>query len=237
MNLLERSRAIATEVSELAALRAIADQAEAVRSRATQFENELAKLRLVAGCIRQLRGRGVRVDAEIATVAGVRQFIDALLHAVNADPAAILEIRDVQPRILSPLGKISASLQNAANQGWARQVGQRLPAVSGALLEALARVPALRPKVEHFRVLREQARARSATAPLTQAEFDRMDILIEQCNRAWRDLDAEGIPQDVLVFFREAANARGASLSMLKSDVLAWLEKYGLMDAFGIHIR
>lgn len=237
MNLLERSRVIASEVSELAALKAIADQAEAVGTRAAQFEKELAKLRLSAGCIRQLQGRGVRVEVEVKAAPGVRQFIEALLRAVNADPAAVLEIRDVQPRILSPLSKISASLADAANQGWARQVGQRLPAVSNALLEALARVPALRPKVEHFQALREQARARSASAPLTEAEFDRMDTLVAQCNRAWRDLDAEGIPQDVLVFFREAANPRGANLSLLNSVVLAWLDKHDLVDAFGIRVR
>ena len=237
MTLLERSEQLSAEVVEINALAAIAHQAEAVRSRAMQFESALAELRLSAGSVQQLRDRRIGVEAEVQAAAGVRHFLSQLLDAVNADPAAIVGVKDVQPRMLGPLGKIASSLQEAANQAWGRYVRQQLPAVSGDLLDALSRVPALRPKAEHFRGLRDRALASAARAPSKAAEFDVIEVLIAQCNEAWRDLDARDIPQDVLVLFREAATPRGASLSRLTPSVLAWLEEHQLAEAFGIRIR
>ncbi|MBF9235120.1 hypothetical protein [Microvirga alba] len=237
MTLLERSEQLSVEVGEINALGAIAHQAEAIRSRATQFENVLAELRLCAGSARQLRDRGIEIEAEVQAVAGVRHFLSQLLDAVTADPAAILGAKDIQPKMLVPLGKIASSLQEAANQAWGRYVRQRLPAVSSDLLDALNRVPALRPKVEHFRGLRDRALASAARTPSKAAEFDVMEVLTTQCNEAWRDLDARDIPQDVLVLFREAATPRGAGLSKLTPSVLTWLEEHRLAEAFGIRIR
>ena len=235
--MLERSEQLAAEVVEINALGAIAHQAEAIRSRATQFEEALAELRLRAGSARQLRDRGMGVEAEVQAAVGVRHSLSQLLDAVTADPAVILGAKDIQPKMLAPLGRIAASLQEAANQAWGRYVRQRLPAVSGDLLDALSRVPALRPKVEDFRGLRDRALTSAARAPSKAAEFDVMEVLIAQCNEAWRDLDARDIPQDVLVFFREVTAPRGASLLRLTPTVLAWLEEHGLVEAFGIRIR
>lgn len=237
MTLLDRSEQLTAEVVEVTTLSAIAGQAEAIRTRATQFENALTEFRLSAESVRQLRDRGIGVEGEVQAAAGVRHFLSQLLDAVTADPATILAAKDIQPKMLVPLGRIATNLQEAANQAWGRYVQQQLPAVSGDLLDALSRVPDLRPKVESFRGLRNRALVSATRAPSKAAEFDVMEVLVAQCNEAWRELDARNIPQDVLVLFREAATPRGASVSKLTPAVLAWLQEHGFVEAFGIRIR
>jgi hypothetical protein len=237
MNLLDRSETLASEIKDLEKLGAIADQAEAIRSRAAQFETALGTLRISAGSARQLRQHGVQVEADTSSAQGVSHFIGQLLEAVKADPAAILSAKDVQPKMLGPVGKLATSVQNGADQAWARHIRQQLPAVSTELLDALSRVTALRPKVEHFRGLRDQALSAGARAPTKEAEFDVAKVLISQCDQAWRELDAEGIPKEVLSFFRAAASLRGADLASLKPEVLTWLQGHSLVDAFGIRTR
>ena len=236
MNLLERSEKLAAVVVEINALAAIADRAEAIRSRATQFESALDELRLSAGSARHLRDRGVAVECELKA-AGVRHFLSQLLGEVNADPAAILAAKDIHPKMLAPLAKIASILQEAADQAWRRHVRQQLPEVRGDLLDALTRVPALRSKVERFRVLRERALAGSERTPTTDAEFNAVELLVKHCNQAWRELDSEGIPKEVLIFLREAATPRGASLSKLTPTIVSWLEANNLAEAFGVRIR
>ena len=237
MNLIERSGKLATDVVEIKALNAVAGQAEAIRTRAAQFEEALGVLRLSAGSARKLRERNISLEAETQPAAGIAHFVGQLFDAVKDDPAAILAAQDVQPKILGPLGKLSSHLQNAADQAWGRHIRQQLPSVSVELLDALGRVPALRPKVEHFRSLRDRATSLGARAPTKDADFDVAAVLIDQCNTAWRELDAEGIPKDLLQFFREAAGPLGANIGRLSPTVIAWLEQHRLTEAFGIRIR
>lgn len=237
MNLLERSEKLASEIVEINALGAIAGQAEAIRSRASQFETALATLRLSAGSARLLRGHGVQFDVDVQSADGVGHFLGQLLEAVSADPAAALATRDIQPKMLAPLAKLAASVQAAADQAWLRHIRSQLPAVNTDLLDALARVPALRMKVEHFRGLRNRALTIGEKAPTKDAEFEVAQALILQCSEAWSDLDAEGIPKAVITFFREAASPLGAKLSALTPEVLSWLQEHALVDAFGIRTR
>jgi hypothetical protein len=237
MTLLERSERLSIDVAEISALGAIASQAEGIRSRAVQFEEALAKLRLSSESARQLRGRGVEVEFEVKSAEGIRHFLNQLLSSISKEPSVILETKDIQPKILTPLNKISVSLQQSSDRAWHGHVQAQLPRLSNDLLNVLVRLPALRRKVESFRELIDGVSAKAARAPMKDSEYDAAELLIGKCRQAWDDLDAKDLPQNVLNFFKEATSTQGANLSRLTPDVVNWLEQHKLLEAFGVRVR
>ena len=236
LNLFERSEQLEKDVAEIRTLRAVADRAEAIGTRASQFENALAELRLSVGKARLLQDRGVNVELVVQSQ-GVRHFLRELQSKVADDPATILAARDIQPKMLRPIENDTSAIQESADKAWREYVRQQMPEVGNEFLEALSRIPGLRSKVEHFRGLKDQALRRGERAPASDEDFDLIRELSRQCRQAWQELDAEDMPQEALVLFREAATAQGASLSSLTPAVLAWLTAHGLADALGIRVR
>ena len=232
MNLFERSEQLAGDVVEINALRAVANQAEAIRSRASQFEKVLAALRLSSGSARLLHDQGVNVEFRLEAQ-GVRHFLKELHGKVADDPAAVLAVKDISPKMLKPIERDSAAIREAADKAWGNYVRKHMSGVSNELLEGLSRVPKLRSKVERLQSLKYQALRRGERAPSSAAEFDLIRKLGRQFYQAWQELDAQDMPKEVLNLFREAATVQGAALSSLTPKVLAWLNSHGLTDTLG----
>jgi len=153
MTLIERSRAFANTATELDGLRKAANLVSAVGSRATQLESSMAMLRLAAEQLRLLREQDVTVTVDLTPAAGFAHNLAALQTATAADPAAITA-PEVSSRTLTPLGTFTKTVSDACKEAWRAHVMASLPRVGTDLISVLARIPALRSKVDRFRTLR-----------------------------------------------------------------------------------
>lgn len=236
MSLIERAERLSADIDEIRTLNAIAHQAEAIFSRASQFEDVLKKIRLYAGSACLLQDRGINVVFVIQTQ-GILHFLRELQEKIADDPSAVLKETGIQQKMLIPIEKAASAIREAADIAWSEYVKQQLPIVGNELVGALSRIPGLRSKVGNFQHLRDQTLDGSSRAPSNDEVFNRTLKLVQQCQQAWKELDAEDIPQEVLVLFREAASSQGADLSSLTPVVLDWLTAHGLVDTLGIRIR
>ena len=236
MTLIERSRAFATTATELDGLQKAADLVSAVGSRATQLESALAKLRLAAEQLRALREQGVAVPVDLSPAAGFVHYLSDLQAATAADPAAITA-PEASARTLNPLGTFTKSIGDACKQAWEAHVTASLPRVGTDLIPVLARVPALRAKVEHFRTQQASAQAFAKTLPSGAADVDLFRRTAADCHAAWHALDAAGIPPRVTQFLRAATSDAGAALDSLDQEVTNWLAAQDLRRSFVIRAR
>jgi hypothetical protein len=236
MTLIERSRAFATTATELDGLRKAASLVSAVGSRATQLESSLANFRLVAGQLRLLREQGVAVTVDLSPAAGFAHYLAALQAATAANPAAITA-PEVSARTLTPLGTFTKTISDACEGAWRAHVTASLPRVGTDLIPVLARVPALRAKVERFQRQQASAKAFAERLPRSASEVDAFRRTAADCQTAWDALDAEGIPPRVTQFLRAATSEVGAGLDSLDQEVTGWLAAQDLGRSFVIRAR
>lgn len=236
MSLVERSTAFAAIATELDGLRKAASLVTAVGSRATQFETALAKLRVVSGQLRLLREQGVSVVAEMGSAAGFSHHLTELKAAVAADPSAATA-PEVGLKTFTPLGTFTKTISDACETAWRAHVTAGLPRVGTDLIPVLARVPALRAKVERFRTLQASAKAFAETLPSAATDVDAFRRTAADCHAAWDALDAEGIPPRVTQFLRAATSEAGAGLDSLDTEVIDWLAAQDLGRSFVIRAR
>lgn len=236
MTLIERSRAFATDVTELDRLQKTADLVSAVGSRAEQLEFSLAKLRLAVGQLRMLRERGVAVTVDLSPSAGFAHHLANLADAAAADPAAVTA-PEVKTRTLNPLGTFTKTITDSCKEAWGAHVKARLPRVGTDLIPVLARVPALRAKVERFRTLQASAQDFAETLPTGAGDVEAFHRTAADCQAAWDALDAEAIPPRVMQFLRAATSEAGAGLDSLDQEVTDWLEVQDLCRSFVVRTR
>ncbi|MER2507994.1 MAG: hypothetical protein ABTQ27_04450 [Amaricoccus sp.] len=236
MTFIERSRAFATTATELDGLRRAANLVSAVGSRATQLESSLATFRLAAGQLRLLREQGVAVTVDLSPAAGFVHYLAALQAATAADPAAITA-PEVSARTLAPLGAFTKTISDACEGAWRAHVTESLPRVGTDLIPVLARVPALRAKVERFQKQQNAAKAFADTLPQGAAAIDTFRRTAADCHAAWDALDAEGIPPRVTQFLRAATSEVGADLDSVDQEVTNWLAAQDLDRSFVIRAR
>jgi hypothetical protein len=234
MTLIERSATFADSAKDLDALKKSANLVAAVGTRAQMFETALANLRLTAGQFALLRRQGVAVDADLSSVGGFVHHLSVLKAASMVDPSILTEDA---PKTLTPLRAFTTALSEACAKAWRGYVDGKLPRVGADLLPVLAQIPALKARVESFRVLQFTALSKANNLPTGLVEFEALDQAAAACHAAWEALDADSIPVSVTRFLRGATSIAGADIESLTDEVSVWLTAHHLSASFTIRAR
>lgn len=235
MSLIERSMAFAESAKELDGLKKAANLVSLVASRAQQFEAALGGLRLAGGQLTLLKERGLAIDADVSSAVGFAYHLAALKDATIDNPTAVT-ISDVATKTLTPLKAFTGTVTGACAEAWRDHVDASLPRV-GDLVPVLARVPALKTRVESFRTLQAQAHAKADAVPTSVSDIEAFEQAATASHAAWNALDADDIPPSVTRFLRGATSEGGAGLDSLTDEVITWLRAQSLVPSFAIRAR
>ncbi len=236
MTLLDRSRALAADVTELLARKSMADQVKAVAARRQAF-GEARQMVMVSAAKRgALRRRGILDAADITSATALRRSVEAWKGQVAADPSQIVAPNStVQTLIVQPLRSLAKRIDEATAAAWAAHVEDHLPHVARDTLTLRERLPGMKAKVEAFREAYSRASDLAKAVPTSDAGFAQFEARSAACREAWTALEGEALPDDVRRFLHAAGQPGGASINMLLTgETLEWLRSQDLVDHFRI---
>lgn len=236
MTLLDRSRALAADVTDLNARRNMADQVKAVRARREAFE-EVRGLLTVASAKRAALGRhGVDVAMDLGAVQPLIRSLKDWKASIAADPSEIVTpSQTVQSTLIGPIKSLARRIEDRSAQAWSAHVQESLPQVSDETLKLRERLPAMKRKVDHLRETLARAKELAAAPPTSEAGFVQFQTRATACRDAWAELEGEALPDEVRRFLKAASQPAGASIDLLfAGETLDWLQRQGLVDHFRI---
>lgn len=236
--LLDRAAALAAKITSFQALKADATEAEAYANRAKQIRTVAGRLDKSAQGWRRLSQAGVKPDLILTTAGDLATKATDLREKLVEDRTVLQDPPfDLKYDFSDRLAKVSELADAAISKAWRQWVDDEARLSSDEVLTALDAIPQLRGSVRIIRQARQAIAGIAATAPEDpEAAKVQVRALIDAHDKAWADLTADEIPASVLTFIRACAS-EGASLSMLKDDVVNWLDQRGVSDAFRIRIR
>ena len=238
MSMLSRAAKLETSVQELGVLRGLRDQAQALRTRANQFADAHARTQAVIGHCRILVDSRIMKTFSAGSGNALAAYALELKTRVESDPAVILSPDlDIGPRFIQPLKLLMDRLQKDAENQWSEWLEGQIPQIGSALLEILGRISDFRTPIAEVRTKQQHLGSIAKTLPSDQQDIATARTLAEEFTIAWRELNAENLPQEILEFLRDAGTHQGASLSKLTPAVLAYLVEHRLQNSFTVRTR
>lgn len=236
--LLERAAGLADKINRYQQLKAAATEAEKFRTRASQAGQAATLIGQAREAIDRFAAAGIMVDFVPANAEALVEKANALLTIAAENPAGLADPPfNFRYDFADRVSGIAAAANKALTEAWRRHVAENGPGGSDEVLDALARLPQLRPGVARIRRLRDDLAALAANAPSDPtAAVSRLAALVAEHRAAWADLTADGIPRAVIAFIRSCGSEMGAPLSLLTEEVRDWLASRDLLGAFRIRI-
>lgn len=150
-------------------------------------------------------------------------------YEATAEHIIDTNMRGLGDRIEAHCDGLDRRLENA----WEQFLKVERPQSNEQLLDLLGKLPAFSQTVGKIRKL--YAELRHVRRPTTQEHFDNVKDAIEALKNAWATLEANDVPEAVVVFLQHAGS-RGAKLSLLTPEVRAWLKEHGVIDSFAVQL-
>lgn len=238
MSMLSRAAQLGTSVQELGVRQGLRNQAQALRSRANQFAEAHDRVQAVIKHCRILTDNGIAKTFNASAGNALAAYALDLKTRVESDPAVILSPDlDIGPKFLAPLKLLTDRLRKEAEDQWSEWLDAQTPQIGSPLLEILGRIPNFKNPIAAVRTKRQQLTTIAETLPVDQQHIAAARALAQELTVAWRELNAENLPQEILEFLRDAGTHQGASLSKLTPAVLAYLAQYRLENSFTVRTR
>lgn len=231
MSHIEQARELSRKIPELKNLleeNNKLEKYEAYREKLASVTTFLAGLSDIAD---ELRKRGGEVASFKKPVQGVLAGTRRVATAFHEDKSTFLA-PEIASSFWNPLEAMPKKIRVELEKEWEKYVDAKIPASQADILETLSKVPGFAHQAATVRSMCSELRSLGATLPQSDS-FQKLDVLTEQLNQAWSELDGEGLPPTVLDFLKKA-HANGFSLADLDNDVLDWLKKQNLLGHYTI---
>ena len=164
------------------------------------------------------------ISDTLAEVRKLREAYEALPeHIINTN------LRGLEKRIENHCKSLGHRLEKA----WKEFLEDERPQSNEQLLDLLGELPAFSDTVGNIRKLYTQLR--NARRPTTQEDLDKIKDAIARLKNAWATLEANDIPEAVVVFLRKAGSG-GAEIPLLTSQVRGWLKEHDVIDSFAVRL-
>lgn len=232
--LIDRARVLTARIAELQELRNLANEAERLRTRTEQLENPLDALRSLSATWRLLRAQGIRVSLDKPSIALLRSQLDGVSATFHSNPRNILEAnQEIHRRFFIPIQQYPTRLKESLLSAWKEYLEAKRPRVPDDILSILWNITDFRDQVTNIRILNRRVDELSAALPETQGIMEEAERVCSLLTEAWRNLQGDGIPPDVLQFIKKASD-EGSSFEDLTRSVHDWLKSRDLLKRFKI---
>lgn len=232
--LIDQSTQLASKIRQLEDLRRNASHVQGFRTRADQLSGPADALLGLVRVLEVFRQRGIPVDLPVEKAAKLLPHVRALSQKYEEDPASIIQT-DAQLRFTfwNPLREFPREVESALRVAWVSFVTDLLPTGRDDLLAVLARIPSFATQVSVIRQGKLDATRLQQALPQSDQVFTELDTLATRLRQAWNQLQAQEMPESVLIFLR-AASTGTATLQLVTPEVRTWLEQHGLLHAFKV---
>lgn len=235
--LLERASRLAEKIGHYQKLKAAADVADLVRTRADQVGQAAALVAQAREALSRFFAAGISIEYfpanadELSEKARTLRAIAAEAPAGLADPPF-----NVTHEFTHRLRGLATGADGAMREGWRRFIVENSPGGSDDVLDALGKLPQLRAGVTQIRQCRQKIAAIAATPPADPARaVDQLRDLAAEHRAAWTELTSDNLPTAVIMFLRACAGD-GAPVTALTAEVRDWLETRNLLASLRIRI-
>lgn len=161
------------------------------------------------------------------------KLVQSSLTAYKNEPEWIVQNFE-HSKFQSSINKLTSSLNKELLQAWKNYLNRSLPGINSDLLNVLYNIKDFQSTVDQIRQLERQINLEKY--PKYSQEFEYIKNLIQQLNNTWNNLNADNIPDEVLIFLKAAGRNTGASLDLLTPTVKTWLEDHNLSSTLRIRL-
>lgn len=235
--LLERASSLAEKIGRYQKLKAAADAAVLVRTRADQVGQAAALVSLAREALGRFSAAGIAIEYFPANAGELSEKASTLRAIAAEAPAGLANPPfNVAHEFTHRLRGLATAADSAMRDGWRRFIAENSPGGSDEVLEALGKLPQLRAGVTHIRQCRQKIAALAATPPADPARaIDQFRELVAEHRTAWTELTSDNLPAAVIMFLRACAG-EGALVTALTAEVRDWLEARDLLSSLRIRI-
>lgn len=200
------------------------DRKQTLKGWATKLRGQVQVYRLFLRNDIPCEGGSSGISDTVEQVRELRETYEASAeHVINTN------LRGLGQRIDAHCAALDRRLDNA----WQRFLDDERPQSNEQLLDLLGKLPAFSKTVGKIRKL--YANLRRVRRPTNQEEMDKVKGAIAELKNAWTTLEANDVPEAVVVFLQQAGS-RGAKLSLLTPQVRTWLKEHGVADSFAVKL-
>jgi hypothetical protein len=235
--LLERATRLAEKIGRYQKLKAAADVAVLVSTRADQVGQAAALVAQAREALSLFLAAGITVEFFPANADELSEKAKTL-RAIAADaPAGLADPPfNVAHEFTHRLRGLATGADGAMREGWRRFIVENSPSGSDDVLDALGKLPQLRAGVTHIRQCRQKIATLAATLPADPARaVNQLRELAAEHRVAWTELTSDKLPGAVIMFLRACAGD-GAPVTALTAEVRDWLETRDLLASLRIRI-
>jgi len=235
--LLERASGLAEKIGHYQKLKAAANAADLVRTRAEQIGQAAAVLAQAREALLRFSAAGVKIDYFPANADELSEKARTLRAIATEAPAGLADPPfNVLHEFILRLRALATSADSAIREGWRRFAVENSPGGSNEVLDALVKLPQLRAGVIHIRQCRSKIAALADAPPADPARaIGELRELVAEHRAAWAQLTSDNLPDAVILFLR-ACGGEGALVTALTAEVRDWLETRNLLGSLRIRI-
>lgn len=235
--LLERANSLAEKIDRYQKLKAAANAAEIVRTRALQIGQAAALIAQAREAIDRFSAAGVAIEFVPTNADALSERARALRAIAAETPAGLADPPfNIAYEFTERLKGIAVAADAAIQEGWRRYIDANSPGGSDEVLDALGKLPQLSLGVTRIRQCRQKIAALAATPPADPARaVIQLRELVAEHRTAWTELTSDNVPDAVIRFLRACAG-EGAQVAALTLEVRGWLETRDLLGSLRIRI-
>ncbi len=127
------------------------------------------------------------------------------------------------------------SLNKQAFMAWSRYIDNNRPPIQMNLLSTLQNIHGFKENASQIVKLIENMEQLKNDLPKSQATIESVQIISRLIMQAWTTIGAEDIPEEVLIFLKQAASPGGVTLEAFNESIREWLVQHRLTAHFSIH--
>jgi hypothetical protein len=235
--LLERAAGLAEKIERYQKLKAAANEAQLVSTRASQVQEAAALMAQARAALDRFSKAGISIQYFPANAEELTEKATTLRTIADQDPAGLANPPfNVTHEFTNRLKSLAIAANRSIEEGWRRFVAENGPSSSDEVLEALGKLPQMHAGVARIRQCRQKVVALASAVPADPAgAVEQLRSLAAEHGSAWAELAADSVPPSVLRFLRACA-AEGAPVTTLTEEVRSWLEAREVLGSFRIRI-
>lgn len=160
----------------------------------------------------------------------------------NAD--GIVRDKTLREILNNKLPWFNPKVNEALVVAWQQYTYDKVRKVDSASLAVLGTIPQFKSTIKNIHELQQDIGRIHSTLPMKDTDIYQFDKKADELSQKWQMLDAEGIPESVVVFLRAVGSGGGASLDLLTDEVRNWLMERSkepgcqdIMESFRVFIR
>jgi hypothetical protein len=200
---------------------------QAFNSRKNQLIGLSTKLAKVFQTYKVLKEKGIQTEDFKGQLADVMRKLQEVNQKYIDDPSWIKDQNSLD-QLSRKIDKLTIDMTGNFLDVWKEYINQQVPALNTEILSILGKISSFSVTTNEINRIYQNIQTQIRVLPTSTRDVVNMETKCKTLVAKWNQLGADDVPQEVLTFLRGTGTLRGATLSMLTVEVIAWLKQHRL---------